>query len=101
MDLQQVAAAAGVLPETIRHYHKAANKARAEGRASPRDLPPASRGSDGKNYWDEVEIDIWVSSRQRPAKRGAIPKAEMQAVLDAAQLDNIEEVITIARRNLT
>lgn len=101
MDIQQVAAAAGVAPDTIRYYLKTATRARLRGTEGPRDLPAPQRGSDGKNYWDDLEIYLWIQAREKPAKRGAIPKATMQAVLDAALADDLETVITLARGSLS
>lgn len=100
MNAQQVADAAGISVETVRYHHKLATKARREGAATERDLPAPAGLVDGANAWDEDEIQGWISARKTPARKGAIPKSEMRAVLQAAEAGQIDRVITIARRNL-
>lgn len=100
LNVQQVADAAGISPETVRQHHKIATKARREGTATERDLPAPSGLLDGANVWDDDEIAAWVSVRKTPARRGGIPKSEMRAVLAAAENHQIDRVIAIARRNL-
>lgn len=100
MNAQRVADAAGISVETVRYHHKLATKARREGTATERDLPAPAGLVDGANAWDEDEIQGWISARKTPARKGAIPKSEMRAILAAAENHNIDQVITIARRNL-
>lgn len=100
INVQQVADAAGLSPATVRHHHKLATKARREGVATERHLPAPVGTEDGANLWDDSEIADWISAREKPAKRGAIPKDEMRAVLVAAEAGNIDLVITIARMNI-
>lgn len=89
----------GLSPKTIRYYRKVGARERREGTATARTIP-APRLVDGENVWDPDEIRAWVAARKSPARRGAIPKSEMRAVLAAAENHNIDQVITIARRNL-
>lgn len=100
INVQQVADAAGISPATVRHHHKLATKARREGAETDRHLPAPVGSEDGANLWDDAEIAEWISTRAKPARRGAIPKDEMRAVLTAAEAGNIDQVITIARRNI-
>lgn len=100
LNVNEVADAAGISPETVRHHHKIATKARREGSATERDLPAPAAVVGGANVWDENEIRDWISARKTPARRGAIPKSEMRAILDAAENQQIDRVIAIARRNL-
>lgn len=100
INVQQVADTAGLSPATVRHHHKLATKARREGTVTERHLPAPVGSEDGANLWDDAEIADWISAREKPAKRGAIPKDEMRAVLVAAEAGNIDLVITIARRNI-
>lgn len=100
MNVQQAADAAGLSPATLRHHHKLATKARREGVATERHLPAPVGVEDGANVWNEDEIAEWISTRETPVKRGAIPKEEMRAVLAAAEAGNVDQVITIARRNI-
>lgn len=99
-NVQQVADAAELSPETIRYYQKAGNQARKAGTETARDLPAPVGVEGGANVWDADEIRSWISTRKTPARRGAIPKSEMRAVLQAAEAGQIDRVITIARRNL-
>ena len=98
---QRVAEEADLSPETVRYYQKIGNQARKANAATERDLPAPSGVVDGANVWDPDEIRAWISARKKPARRGAIPKSEMRAVLQAAEAGQIDRVIEIARRNLS
>lgn len=99
-NVQQVADEAGISPETVRYYQKIGNQARKAHAATARDLPAPIGIEAGANVWDPDEIRDWIATRKTPARRGAIPKAEMRAVLEAAENQNLDQVIAIARRNL-
>lgn len=99
--INQVADAAGIKPETVRHYHKQATRARKNGTSRASDLPAPIGVRHQANVWDTQEILDWVAARNKPSRMGAIPKKEMQAVLNAAQAGKLFEVITIAKRNLS
>lgn len=101
LNVQQVADAAGISPETVRHHHKIATKARKEGVETERDLPAPSGVVDGANVWDDDKIAAWVAIRKTPARRGGVPKSEMRAILAAAENQQLDRVIAIARRNLS
>ena len=100
MTVQQVADEAGLSPATVRYYHKQATRSRATGQATERDLPEPVSKVDGANVWDDDEIRDWIAARRSPAKRGAIPKDQMRAVLEHLEAGQIDRAITICRRNL-
>ena len=100
LTIQQVAEVAELSLETIRHHHKLATRARRTGTATARDLPAPASLVDGANVWDPAEIDAWLAERRKPIKRGGIPKSEMRKVLIAAKAANVDQVISIAERNL-
>lgn len=100
MNVHEVAEAAGITAETVRHHHKVATKERREGIWTVRMLPEPAGQIDGANVWDDDEIREWIAARRTPAKRGAIPKSEMRAILTAAENGQIDQIITIAERNL-
>lgn len=101
LNVNEVAAAAGLKPDSIRHHHKTAIIARREGTADERTLPAPRGLHEGANVWDEAEIQEWIDARKTPAKRGAIPKADMRAVLAAAEAGQIDRVIAIATKSLS
>lgn len=100
LTITQIAERAEISPDTVRHHHKMATRARRDGAATERHLPAPVGVDGGANVWDETAIDEWIETRREPARRGGIPKSEMRAVLAAAENHNIDQVISIARRNL-
>lgn len=100
LTLQQVAEMADLNPETVRHYHKMATRARSNNTTTARSLPAPVAKLGQQNLWDTQEIHDWIANRKAPKRMGAIPKKEMREVLRAALAGNLDQVITIAKRNI-
>lgn len=98
LNLVQIAEKIGKKPETVRHYLKESVKDRKNGAVKPHSFPLPARRHEGANEWEEADIEAWISAmRSKPTRLGAIPKARMREVLEAAEAGNLVRVISIAK----